>query len=67
MSIELELSRLQTNRNTIRAKLVELGMANNTDKLDTLPLSLEEALECAAGSEFVSRHIPERILKEYSL
>lgn len=39
----------------------------NTDKLDTLPLSLEEALKCAAGSEFVSRHIPERILKEYSL
>ena len=39
----------------------------NTDKLDTLPLSLDEALEQASESEFVSRHIPARILKEYSL
>lgn len=33
MSIATELSRIQTDRNTIRAKLVELGMANNTDNL----------------------------------
>lgn len=41
MSIASEISRIQTNRNTIRAKLVELGMANNTDKLDVLAAAIE--------------------------
>lgn len=41
MSIATELSRIQTDRNTIRAKLVELGMANNTDKLDALATAIE--------------------------
>lgn len=41
MSISIELSRLQTNRNTIRAKLVELGMATSTDKLDVLATAIE--------------------------
>lgn len=41
MSIASEISRIQTDRNTIRAKLVELGMANNTDKLDVLAAAIE--------------------------
>ena len=41
MSISIELSRLQTNRNTIRAKLVELGLATSADKLDTLAAAIE--------------------------
>lgn len=41
MSISIELSRLQSNRNAIRAKLVELGMATNTDKLDALTAAIE--------------------------
>ena len=41
MSIATELSRIQANRNTIRAKLVELGMANNTDNLDKLATAIE--------------------------
>lgn len=41
MSIATEVSRIQSDRNKIRAKLVELGMATNTDKLDTLAASLE--------------------------
>lgn len=41
MSVSVELSRLQTNRNTIRAKLVELGMATSTDKLDALASAIE--------------------------
>lgn len=41
MSIATELSRIQANRNTIRAKLVELGMANNTDNLDKLATTIE--------------------------
>ena len=36
MSIAEQLTRIEINRNTIRAKLVELGMATSTDRLDTL-------------------------------
>lgn len=41
MSIATEISRIQTDRNTIRAKLVELGMAQNTDSLDKLATAVE--------------------------
>ena len=41
MSIATEISRIQTGRNTIRAKLVELGMAQNTDGLDELAAAVE--------------------------
>lgn len=36
MSIEAEINRIQAGRNAIRAKLVELGMAQSTDHLDQL-------------------------------
>lgn len=36
MSVTEQLITLEINRNTIRAKLVELGMATSTDRLDTL-------------------------------
>ncbi len=36
MSIATELTRIQTARNTLRTKAVELGIAPNTAKLDTL-------------------------------
>ena len=41
MSVATEISRIQTNRNAIRAKLVELGMAQNTDTLDKLAAAVE--------------------------
>lgn len=41
MSIATEISRIQTGRNTIRAKLVELGMAQNADGLDKLAAAVE--------------------------
>lgn len=41
MSISTEIARLQTARNKIRAKLVELGMATSTDTLDTLATAVE--------------------------
>lgn len=50
MSIATELSRIQTNRNTIRAKLVELGMANNTDNLDKLATAIEGLVNQGAVS-----------------
>ena len=36
MSTQTEITRLQTARNTLRAKAVELGIAQNTAKLDAL-------------------------------
>lgn len=48
MSVSIELSRIQTNRNTIRAKLVELGIANSTDKLDALAAAIEGVINRGA-------------------
>lgn len=50
MSISTEISRIQTNRNTIRAKLVELGMATNTDNLDRLAAAVEAMINQGAVS-----------------
>ena len=50
MSIATELSRIQADRNTIRAKLVELGMANNTDNLDKLAAAIEALVNVGAVS-----------------
>lgn len=36
MSIQSEITRIQTARNTLRSKAVELGIAKNTAKLDEL-------------------------------
>ena len=36
MSIATEISRIQTARNTIRSKAVELGIGTGTDQLDVL-------------------------------
>lgn len=50
MSVSTEISRLQTDRNTIRAKLVELGMATNTDNLDKLAAAIEAIVNRGAVS-----------------
>ena len=50
MSISTELSRIQANRNTIRAKLVELGMATSVDKLDVLASTIEGIVNRGAVS-----------------
>lgn len=41
MSIQTEITRLQTARNTIRNKVVELGIGTNTDKMDVLATAIE--------------------------
>lgn len=41
MSIAAELSRIQIDRDTIRDKLVELGMAQTADRLDQLAAAIE--------------------------
>lgn len=40
MSVATQISRIQDDRNTIRAKLIELGMAQNTDDLDKLAMAI---------------------------
>lgn len=50
MSVSTEISRLQTDRNTIRAKLVELGMATNTDNLDKLAAAIDALVNRGAVS-----------------
>lgn len=50
MSIATELSRIQADRNTIRAKLVALGMANNTDNLTHLAAAIEALIDRGAVS-----------------
>ena len=41
MSTQTEITRLQTARNTIRTKLVDLGLATSTSKLDALATAVE--------------------------
>ena len=41
MSISTQISRIQTDRNTIRAKLVELGLVANTATLDACAAAIE--------------------------
>ena len=50
MSIATELSRIQTDRNTIRTKLVELGLADSSANLDELAAAIEEMVNCGAVS-----------------
>ena len=43
-NIATEITRIQNDRNTIRTKLVELGMAESTANLDALATATEEEL-----------------------
>lgn len=42
MSIQTEITRIQSARNTLRTKAVELGLAQSTAKLDTLATAFNE-------------------------
>lgn len=48
MSVAAELSRIQADRNTIRTKLVELGIATSTANLDTLAAAIEDIINQGA-------------------
>lgn len=50
MSISTELSRIQADRNSIRTKLVELGMATGTDNLTKLATAIEGLVNQGAVS-----------------
>ena len=65
MSIALELSRIQTDRNTIRAKLVELGMATGTANLDALATAIDGIINQGAVSVSVKEGETYTIPKGY--
>lgn len=65
MSIALELSRIQTDRNTIRAKLVELGMATGTANLDALATAIDGIINQGAVSVTVQEGETYTIPKGY--
>ena len=53
MSIATQIRRIEANRNTIRDKLVELGMATATEKLDTLAEAIDDLVNRGAVSATV--------------
>ena len=53
MSISTELSRIQTARNKIRQKLVAMGLATGTSKLDECATAVEEIKDNGAIDESV--------------
>ena len=65
MSIARELSRIQTDRNTIRAKLVELGMATGTANLDALATAIDGIINQGAVSVTVKEGETYTIPKGY--
>ena len=65
MSISTELTRLQTGRNKIRAKLTALGLAQSTDKLDALATAIEGITDNGAVSANVKEGETYTIPKGY--
>ena len=48
MSIETEITRILTGRNTIRTKLVELGLVPSTANIDDCATAVAEITNCGA-------------------
>lgn len=65
MSIQTELSRIQTARNTLRTKAVELGIAQSTAKLDALATAFENMDNVGAVSATVKEGETYAIPKGY--
>ena len=65
MSVADGIARIQTGRNTIRAKLVELGMAQSTDTLDKLATAVESIENRGAVSATVQEGDTYTIPKGY--
>lgn len=54
MSTATEITRIQTSRNTIRDKLIDLGLANSTAKLDELATAVDGIVNNGAVSAEVT-------------
>ena len=65
MSVATQITRIATDRNTIRAKLMELGMAQTTDGLDALAAKIESIENRGAVSATVQEGDTYTIPKGY--
>ena len=65
MSVATQIARIQQDRNTIRTKLVELGMAQNTDDLDKLATAIDNLENRGAVSATVQEGDTYTIPKGY--
>lgn len=65
MSISSEITRIQTARNTIRTKLVELGLAENTATLDVCANAIEDITNRGSVSATVTEGDTYTIPKGY--
>lgn len=65
MSIATEISRIQTDRNTIRNKLIDFGLADSTSDLDALAAAVDGIANCGAVSAQVQEGDTYTIPKGY--
>ena len=65
MSIATEISRIQTDRNTIRNKLIDFGLAESTSDLDALATAVDGITNCGAVSATVQEGDTYTIPKGY--
>lgn len=65
MSIQTEITRLQTARNKLRTKGLELGLSTGTDKLDVIAAGFDGIANCGAVSATVKEGETYTIPKGY--
>ena len=65
MSIATEIARIQTDRNTIRNKLIDFGLAESTSNLDVLATAVDGIVNCGAVSAQVQEGDTYTIPKGY--
>ena len=65
MSIATEISRIQTDRNTIRNKMIDFGLAESTSNLDALAAAVDGIANCGAVSAQVQEGDTYTIPKGY--
>ena len=65
MSLATEISRIQTDRNTIRNKLIDFGLAESTSNLDALATAVDGITNCGAVSAQVQEGDTYTIPKGY--
>lgn len=65
MSIATEISRIQTDRNTIRNKMIDFGLAESTSNLDALATAIDGITNCGAVSAQVQEGDTYTIPKGY--
>lgn len=65
MSVATEITRIQTDRNTIRNKLIDFGLAESTSNLDALATAVDGITNCGAVSAQVQEGDTYTIPKGY--